>query len=60
MVKPNPIGPFTTGTVKSSGELRGRVLVVDVRGRVDVVWVAGANGDSGSSERKIYKRNTLF
>lgn len=53
MVKPNPIGPFTTGTVRSSGELRGRVLVVDVRGKLDVVWAAGANGDSSRSEEEI-------
>lgn len=53
MVKPNPIGPFTTGTVRSSGELRGRVLVVDVRGKLDAVWAAGANGDSSRSEGEI-------
>jgi len=31
------MGPFTTGTVRISGEARGRVLVVDVRGKVDVL-----------------------
>ena len=29
------------------------MFVVDVRGNADVVWAAGANGDSGGSEGEI-------
>ena len=47
------MGPFTTGTVISSGELRGRALVVDVRGKLDPAYPAGAKGDSIGSEENI-------
>lgn len=53
MVKLNFIGFFIIGIVRSFGEFRGRVFVVDVRGKVDVVWVLGVNGDFGGFEGEI-------
>ena len=53
------MGPFTTGTVISSGVPRGRVLLVDVRGKLDPGYPPGANGDSSGSEKNVGFVNNL-